>query len=272
MNFTSIVTILAALVTIAGGIAAVTRYVLRQREQAKTIVIITSSLLLIIVVVTGLLSQLGGKAGGQTVAGNNPTSTSDAAGTTSIPSPTVAPTATQVSAPAPGTVVYQAHWSNGMDGWVGNSDWQVLNGMLVNTGKPEGGDPPTVLAPYPPQTRNYAIEAQVQYVADQYGYYDFAFYVRSPEAGQGYDAEISWERGATLCIDFCGDPLRQAPFNPGSRWHTYRVEAKDNTIRLLIDGGVVFSASSLTYLDPGRIGLYSNGSQLNIRSFKVIAL
>src|SRR5713226_4108161 len=36
---------------------------------------------------------------------------------TPIPSPTPSPTPTQPSPPKPGTVLYQANWSNGINGW-----------------------------------------------------------------------------------------------------------------------------------------------------------
>ena len=36
----------------------------------------------------------------------------------------------------------------------------------------------------------------------------------------------------------CGDLSEQA-YDPGSDWHTYRLAVRGNSIRLLIDGGVV---------------------------------
>ena len=61
-------------------------------------------------------------------------------------------------------------------------------------------------------------------------------------------------------------------FNPGEGWHVYRVEAKGNTITLLIDGTIVAKATDNRYLSGSRTGLWSNEYQLEIRSSKVVAL
>src|ERR1700730_4674451 len=57
-------------------------------------------------------------------------------GTTSTtPSPsnqsgTVSPNASRQV----GTILYQADWSQSLNGWVGSQDWRVLNGELLNDG------------------------------------------------------------------------------------------------------------------------------------------
>ncbi len=64
-----------------------------------------------------------------------------------------------------------------------------------------------------------------------------------------------------------------APFRPRGEWHHYRIEVKGNSIGLLIDdAGVVLSAVDNRYLEGDRVGLWSNGCQINVRNFKVTAV
>lgn len=66
--------------------------------------------------------------------------------------------------------------------------------------------------------------------------------------------------------------IREARFNVGENWHKYRLEAEGNTIRLLIDGGVTLEAADNRYLSGDQVGLWCSNSQINVRSFRVIAL
>jgi hypothetical protein len=115
-------------------------------------------------------------AGSQLSASSQPTSTATGL---HVSSPTDIPTATP--RPKPGDVLYQANWSSGLNGWVGESDWQSLNGTLVNTGQCCGDS--TILAPYNPGVlglTDYAVQAQIQYVSDPSGTSAFGIVVRSP--------------------------------------------------------------------------------------------
>src|SRR5689334_10044113 len=63
-------------------------------------------------------------------------------------------------------VLYQADWSNGMDGWSGSGGWKTVGGMLVNDGT---NDDPSlwIPAPYEPGSiTDYAIEAEIQLVSE----------------------------------------------------------------------------------------------------------
>ncbi|HYT46172.1 MAG TPA: hypothetical protein VEP90_27835, partial [Methylomirabilota bacterium] len=90
----------------------------------------------------------------------------------------------------------------------------------------------------------------------------------------GEDLEERTPSTANIAADagHIGPPLASAPFDPGSAWHTYRVEIKGNTIKLLIDGGVKIDTTDNTNLSGGQVGFWSQEVQLNIRSFKIIAL
>ena len=55
-------------------------------------------------------------------------------------------------------------------------------------------------------------------------------------------------------------------------WHTYRVEAQGNTIRLFIDKNLRFEKQDNRYRSGGQAGLWNVATQITVRSFKVIAL
>jgi hypothetical protein len=61
-------------------------------------------------------------------------------------------------------------------------------------------------------------------------------------------------------------------FDPNTNWHTYRLEVKGTTLRLLIDGNQVLQVQDTTYLSGGKLGLNSFQTELNVRSYKVFAI
>lgn len=174
------------------------------------------------------------------------------------------PAAPKVS---PGLILYQANWSEGMDGWQAVGGWQVVNGMLVNDGSAQGV---TLHAPYQPEgVSNYAVEAEIQIVSIPQRK-AFGLLVRD-----GYLGGINWWSYKNVRHPFIGtatETLAQNDYEPGNSWHKYRIEAYGNRLKLLIDGIVVLEATDNRYLSPGRVGLWNNSLQLNVRSFKVIAL
>lgn len=221
-------------------------------------------------------------------ASNSSSTTNVSSGTTSsLPSPTPTPTPTPTPEPKKGDTLYQANWSSGMNGWIGSNDWHVVSGMLVNDGTQyETDGNPTIIAPYLPSSADYAVIADIQLVrySDEgsiSGLDDFGIVVRSPEGGGGYSFIVCASAGFQSCgknddevllSDGNAAPIDEMQYHPQSKWHTYRIEVKGDTITVLIDGGTVFQDTDNKYLDAGRIGLWSNDSQISIRSFKVIML
>lgn len=61
-------------------------------------------------------------------------------------------------------------------------------------------------------------------------------------------------------------------FNTGPKWHTYRLAVQGNIIKLFVDGAPVLEAADNHYLSSGKVGMFSIGAQINVRSFKVIKL
>ena len=66
--------------------------------------------------------------------------------------------------------------------------------------------------------------------------------------------------------------INSSTFNPGTASHIYRVDIKDNTFQIYVDGGLRLSVTDNTYAMGTGIGLWSNNAQLVVTSFKVTAL
>ncbi len=103
-----------------------------------------------------------------------PTATRTAAPTpTQVPTPTLQPTTTETptlqpratETPTPTVTpippLYQADWSGETTEW-GGPGWKTVGGMLVYDGKGFGRS--VVLAPYTPETPDYVVEAEIQFV------------------------------------------------------------------------------------------------------------
>ncbi len=207
------------------------------------------------------------------------------------PPPTAKPTNTPqppTATPCPsGCILYQADWSNGFDGWSVTQDWKTINGMLVNGGKDEGWGT-WIKAPYQPgqlKIVNYAVEAEMQAVREGGGGADcratvsFGVVARATSEGAywvGIGEPWSKPRAAAgplrRAIAGCAEDLASGSYDIGTDWQTYRVEVQGNTVSLQINGMPVLQTTSNRYLEGGMVGLWSQGVELNVRSFKVIKL
>jgi serine/threonine protein kinase len=226
-------------------------------------------------------------AGASPTVGPTDTSSSGSNGDTS---PTVDTSPTANSSPTvavtPGTTVYTADWSNGMHGWAGSPDWKVLNGVLLNdgtNGNVMAGQ--TITPPYQlGGILDYALETTIQVVSYNSGNYpQFGFALRGSTVSnnwQGYATAIAYidaKNYGNICnvqitTQDYGNQLIKTPFDPGKGKHTYRFEAKGNTLRFFIDGGNVLEVADNRYLTGSLLGLWCYQAQLNVTSFKIIAL
>ncbi len=196
---------------------------------------------------------------------------------TATPSPTAPATATPTQAPTPtpvpvpGTVLYQADWSSGMAGWSGSNNWKTVSGMLVN----DGTNITPIVAPFRAPTANYAVEAEIQIPLPEPYYGGCGIFVRRERQGS-YGAGVYQGNAvmATISVDGSVNTSleRGRAFSHGRAWHTYRLEARGNSIQLFIDGALWFEVTDNTYLSGVQVGAWSYGYQMNIRSFKVVAL
>ncbi len=241
--------------------------------RVGVVVGIIAALITIVGVVHGFSPRSPNTAGSTT---DQPTQQARGPSPTSVP---LAPTNTPLP-PQPGTVLYQANWSSGSAGWSAGGPWKVLNGTLLNDGTQWGA----IFAPYAPTIRDYAAEASIQ-VQSQSRSPAFAVFARASSSGSysvngyvggitGYLDADGYNDTAALGIDSlnCFGTPGCIPYSPDSGWHTYRIEVKGNSIKVLIDGGYILGLTDNQYLDPGRVGLTCRDAQIAVQSFTVTAL
>lgn len=213
-------------------------------------------------------------------AASEPTETSlPTAEPTATAEPTPEPTATPL--PAAGTVLYEADTSGGFEEWPNSGGWQTVSGMLVNDGSSEISS--FMPAPYQVGLPDYAVEVEMQWIREGE---TFGIVVRGVDDG-GY-----WIGGTSSCASgrwlvvwggpaqALGCPGRERNALPESfidfgidnQWHTYRIEVRGNLIRVSVDGTLLLETSDNRYLSSGQVGVWSQGAQVNIRRFSVIAL
>jgi len=192
--------------------------------------------------------------------------------------------------PAPGTVLYQANWSNGTAGWLLTPDWKTVSGQLVNDGT--NRESVNHLAHPPAITRvvaNYAVETSAQIVrpsgASACGLgASFGITVRQDSSGdyhvgigtdqedRNWYANIRDQSSSNSCLDSTDTRLAHSDYSLDNAWHTFRVEVRGNNIKILVDGSAVLETTDNHHLTGNNVGLWSTGIVLNVRSFKVIAL
>jgi hypothetical protein len=162
---------------------------------------------------------------------------------------------TPTSLPA-GTVLYQADWSHGLAGWTGARGWKVVQGQLVSASSGTA----TFTIPYRPAVSDYAVEVRIQIIRSvppYGGYYEFAAHKLAGK--DGYHAGVLSLKApgphpfgshpqSQVYLDPSGDMNQGSgmphDYEPGSEWHTYRVEVRGNEASLLDDGTQIGSASS----------------------------
>jgi hypothetical protein len=199
---------------------------------------------------------------------NNPTATTQAPTSTPIPTSTPVPKA--------GTVLYAANWSQGATGWSADPQWKILNGTLLTDGScvEYFSAICAISAPYKIPVSNYAIESSIQ--VTNWGSSDSAVgLIARTQGDQGYQAAVDNNRGViTIGKDFSGFINNLGQFNGGldSARHIWRMEVSGNVIQFFLDGRQLITVTDNSYLDPGYAGLWSIGAQIQVGSFKIIAL
>ena len=222
-----------------------------------------------------------------------PTTTTVAATTTLPPTteppttepPTTEPPATTDTTEAlPSNILYEADWSSGMNGWSGTSGWTTTGGMLVNNGEGEvgSGSPAMITAPYQPDTPDYIIVSVIALTGTTKP-------VAGPVKAFGEAARVTSAGGYTMGCGpspvsgsdnlFLANPakgeqltdtiLDGAPFDPGTGWHTYRLEVSGSTISVSVDSILEIKVTDSRWTDPGKLGLWAAGTPISVKSFKV---
>lgn len=202
--------------------------------------------------------------------------------TTGTESATTSDSNGENTAPAPaGTVLYQDDATTGFEGWSSAGGWITAGGMLVNDGSNDSAN--FNAAPYEAPGPDYAVEVEMQWVreGDTYGIVvrgggDDAGYWIGPASPSGCsDFWLAlWAGPASRgsCIGSSYSFLETSDITIDSEWHTYRIEVRGNAIRVLLDGATVIETTDNRFLTSGQVGVWSEGAQVNIRRFTVIAL
>jgi hypothetical protein len=199
-----------------------------------------------------------------------------------------APTATPLPTATP-TTMYAANWSAGMDGWTaaGNGTWTVSNGALSYDGTGES----TIVSPYANTQPNYFVEATIQLTGspnsnslfDGFGVLfraagplDPAGSPEAPGLGAGL---IRPNFGGTPDFSYLsiitpvdnGDIYKgHADFTPDQAPHVYRLEVRQNDFQVYLDGHLAVTQPNVNaYFSYTRVGLYSLGDPIVVKSFRV---
>jgi hypothetical protein len=207
------------------------------------------------------------------------TSTRSYSGTIVISQPTahvtVPAVATPTAVPQSATVLYQANWAGGLDGWTGSKDWNAQGNMLVSDGtnQPAGADGPTILAPYQlPASGNFAIEIKVRRVNTSGGFDPLLFHGTSTAYGwQGYKLTVCDCGDLRITSDDFNDVLGRVSFNAGADWHTYRVEVRGSTMTVIVDGASMLTVHDSRFLSGGQVGIKTS-TQIMASSFEITSL
>lgn len=182
--------------------------------------------------------------------------------------------------PSTGKLLYQADWSNDANNWNIAGQWKYNREkkMLMSDGTQTNF---VILAPYKPQLKNYAVEANIQYDGDtsldgSFSINSFGIAFGIEKNGQGYVCDVVQGSGATvssIAEDGRADSIADyTEYRPGTRAHTYRIEVRGNTIFSFIDGDEFAQISNVSPTFAGSVGIRANKVILYIKSFEVFAL
>ena len=147
--------------------------------------------------------------------------------------------------------------------------------MLMSDGS---GSYTHMLAPFRPPSDDYAVEAEMQLDGPDLGVFVRYSGFGSPTIAGCGNCRVTYMGGidnfGTMARIQRGDQvLVDTPFTPGKAWHTYRIEARGNLIRLLIDGQPMVQTNDTTYPTGRGIGVHQGHyARVTVRAFRVIAL
>lgn len=169
-------------------------------------------------------------------------------------------------------LLYQADWSNGLNGWNSTDEWYVSGGILKSRGVDGSYDvQPTLVVPYSvSSTNDYAVQAKLRIVSGDCVFLQLRG-TPSDNGWNGYKGAVCSSDGIVR-IQRNSDQLRTYSFNDSQNWHIYRVEVRGSSLRLLIDGSEVLSVEDTQFPTGSQVGLKTWNGQVEISSLEIIAL
>lgn len=236
---------------------------LRCRRNKILYVFFLSAILLLLAACSGSTT---------TTAGKSPTSTTATATLTARP--TALPS---------GTVLYQAD-SSRLYSVHGTTGWKMVHGFLQS----DLSNDNVLTSPYVPTVPNYAVEVhfQIVNVPQSSGY--FVVTAEQVAGKDGYNVGILGLLGPgprsqfanpevnayIIPISAMDSPSVVADYEPGSGWHTYRIEVQGPEVSFFIDGlRKSFAVSSQTnFLSGGPIQFKAAKAIIRMDSIRILAL
>ena len=186
--------------------------------------------------------------------------------TTVTEPPTTEPPTTTEEEPAPKVLYAIDEWIEGTQDWAAAGQWDTVDGMLVADGTSDSfAIAPTDLAGHP----DYVVECEIQ-ILDPDDDISVMLTARMIN-GTGYWAGFGGIDDQ-LVIGYDEESLVSLPFVLDDRWHTYRLEVRGNQIRLFLGQAEVLRVTDNHTVDPGTVAIYCANCQINVRSYRVLAL
>lgn len=172
---------------------------------------------------------------------------------------------------SPVSVLYEADWSVDLGGWSGSPDWAALRGELQCAGQDFSLEAGAVAPVDVDAVADFAVEAEIKLLRYTITNGSFGVMVRVQEDGSGYSAgHHVADDELVLRAQPGGRPtLDSQPFTADEEWHRYRIEVRGNELSAFVDGAPVLGATDNLFLTGKRVGLWSSGAQLSVRSFAV---
>jgi hypothetical protein len=183
-----------------------------------------------------------------------------------------------------GTLLFHSDWSHGFAGRDGAAGWRIVHGALQSDVRNNN----VLKLPYMPVVPNYALEVrfQIASVAQNGGY--FIVTAGRTRSKDGYTAGILNLLGSAPRSEFANpqvqvniDPLSAmdsnvvvSDYEPGTLWHTYRIEVRGSQVAFFIDDlRKSFATSNDTnLLSDGPLRLISAGAVVRISTVRITAL
>lgn len=182
-----------------------------------------------------------------------------------------------------GTVLYQAD-SSRLNSWHGTTGWKLVHGFLQS----DLSNDNVLISPYVPTVPNYAVEVHFQIVSVPQGGGYFAVTAEQVTGKDGYNAGILGFLGSGPHSEFANPEVNAyiipiddmdsqpmvADYEPGSSWHTYRIEVEGPRVSFFIDGlRKSFAVSSQTnFLSGGPIQFKAAKAIIRMDSIRILAL
>jgi hypothetical protein len=145
----------------------------------------------------------------------------------------------------------------------------------------DGSGATSLIVPYQTKHRpNFAVEMRVRAVsisATPTAFPGYGITVRQSDSDEnsGIFAGSFFSDSATFdepLILWAGDSVGGDAVDPGTAWHTYRLEVKDTQYRFLIDKKPMITFTIPDFRADTQIGIFSSYVKIKVKSFKVFTL